>query len=106
MGNIKSLSKSWLNKEKHKDFKKHISAPFVEKRATFKGTITREQVQDAVQAFLAKGGKINVLPPQTGLIEDPNDVEFQMELNKVKRRLGIFTADWQGASDFLSTEVA
>ena len=97
MGNINSLSKSWLNKDKHKDFKKHISAPFVEKRATFKGRITREQVQDAVQAYIAKGGQIQKLEEQHELKEDKDELSFQVHMSMLRRglrqKMGLMQSD-------------
>ena len=97
MGNINNLAKNWLNKEKHKDFKKHISAPFVEKRATFKGRITREQVQDAVQAYIAKGGQIQKLEEQHELKEDKDELSFQVQMSLLRRglrqKMGLMQSD-------------
>ena len=107
MGNINSLSKSWLNKDKHKDFKKHISAPFVEKRATFKGTITRKQVQDAVQVYIAEGGQIQKLEQQEDVWMQKDDVQFEIEMSKLRRGLRAQLTDLQARdTEFIKMEVA
>lgn len=105
MDRTNNLIANWRNKEKTERWKRNLGAAYAARNAKFKGVISREQVQDATDKFLANGGQINRLEAQDDIWMERDD--FAFEMGKLRRSLRITLKDLHLRDmEFVRTEEA
>jgi len=107
MDRTNNLIANWRNKEKTEKWKRNLGAAYAARNAKFKGTISREQVQDATDEFLANGGEIKRLEAQDDVWMQKDDHQFEIEMANLRRSLRIQLTDLQARDiEFISMEAA
>ena len=107
MDRTNNLIANWRNKEKTEKWKRNLGAAYAAKNAKFKGRISREEIDAATKAFLARGGEIQKLEAQDDVWLQKDDHQFEIEMGKLRRSLRIQLTDLQARDiEFIKVEAA